>query len=269
MQKLMTVAAAALALSAVAGTALAADVTTAAPVADWNGFYAAALAGYGWGDSSTRWNRVSYGDYSNSRCADSDSDTTAYNGCGAVDVNPGGFTGALEGGYDLQRGNFVIGAVLDLGYMDLSGSARDGTNPRGYRKDTRMSLDPGFFGAAALRAGVSLGDVLVYGKGGGAFYAGEARVDDSCVSGEGCGPGRIHASDDGFRTGWTLGAGAEYRLDESWTLKAEYDYYDFGSTTVSGHASYVYDGTTFGGVKESWKNELTVQTLMAGVGYRF
>ena len=36
--------------------------------------------------------------------------------------------------------------------------------------------------------------------------------------------------------GWTVGAGAEYALSPSWSLKAEYQHFDFGSM------SYTYNG---------------------------
>ncbi len=38
--------------------------------------------------------------------------------------------------------------------------------------------------------------------------------------------------------GWTIGAGAEYALNPSWSLKAEYQHFDFGSM------SYSYSGCT-------------------------
>lgn len=268
MRKIMCAVAAGLALAGVATPAAAADVAPADAPADWSGFYAGVLAGYGWGDSSTRWDSVSALGQSYHFCSDTSENSGAYNGCGAVDVNSGGFAGAIEGGYDLQHGNLVLGAVIGLGYMDIEGSARDTTNPRGRRTDTTMSTDSGFYGSAALRAGVAVGNMLIYGKGGGALYFGESHVDDGCVSGKGCGPGRVHAANDGSRLGWTLGGGAEYRLNQSWTLKVAYDYYDFGTDEVSGKATFDSDrGLTT--VTESWDNELTAQTVMAGFDYRF
>ena len=35
-----------------------------------------------------------------------------------------------------------------------------------------------------------------------------------------------------FRTGWTVGAGVEWAIWEYWSVKLEYDYYDFGRGTV-------------------------------------
>ena len=35
------------------------------------------------------------------------------------------------------------------------------------------------------------------------------------------------------RNGWTVGAGMEYALWRSWTLKLEYDYLEFGSRSLA------------------------------------
>jgi outer membrane immunogenic protein len=36
------------------------------------------------------------------------------------------------------------------------------------------------------------------------------------------------------KTGWTLGGGAEWALNRSWSVKAEYLYYDLGTINVTG-----------------------------------
>lgn len=259
----------AIVLAGTASPSLAADVTIADTVVDWSGFYVGALAGYGQAHSETSWQSVTGDGQKFSNCIAQGDESTSYNGCAPVTFDPGGFAGAVEAGYDLQHGNLVVGAVVGFGYMDISGSERDNTNLRDRRTDNYMSTDSGLYGSAALRAGVAIDKILVFGKGGGAVYFGDSHVDDSCVLGPGCGPGRVHASGDGSRLGWTLGAGAEYRLSDSWNLKLEYDYYDFGSDKLSGKAEFVADGVTNATAKESWTNSLTAQTVMAGFDYRF
>jgi outer membrane immunogenic protein len=44
----------------------------------------------------------------------------------------------------------------------------------------------------------------------------------------------IPASSKTWRTGWTLGGGAEYAVTNRLSVKGEYLYYDLGSTTLGG-----------------------------------
>lgn len=66
-----------------------------------------------------------------------------------------------------------------------------------------------------------------------------------------CCTGLVDASQ---RVGWgyQLGAGLEYAQAESWTVKAEYAYMDFGSTTISGTAGGVGLKATPSGLTLTW-----------------
>lgn len=57
-------------------------------------------------------------------------------------------------------------------------------------------------------------------------------------------------SSDAFELGWTIGGGAEFRLDERWSLRAEYLYVDLASSVLSvdnslglGTNTITYDNT--------------------------
>jgi outer membrane immunogenic protein len=50
----------------------------------------------------------------------------------------------------------------------------------------------------------------------------------SCTSGGTCFAGNSSA----VSTGWTAGGGAEWRIDQHWSAKIEYQFVDLGSTTV-------------------------------------
>ena len=64
------------------------------------------------------------------------------------------------------------------------------------------------------------------------------------------------------RTGWLLGVGLEYAFMGNWSAKIEYNYMDLGSKAVT--------LTTTGGLAATAANvDLTVQTIKAGVNYRF
>jgi len=64
--------------------------------------------------------------------------------------------------------------------------------------------------------------VLLYGTGG--FALADEKVSATALG--------ITLSDSQTRTGWTIGAGLEWMFVPRWSLKAEYLYRRFDSTTV-------------------------------------
>ena len=60
-------------------------------------------------------------------------------------------------------------------------------------------------------------------------------------------------------TGWTIGAGAEYAIDNHWSVKAEYLYMQFPDVTKS-----VTDGATY-----AFKFKDSAQLARVGLNYRF
>jgi opacity protein-like surface antigen len=61
----------------------------------------------------------------------------------------------------------------------------------------------------------------------------------------------------GDRTGWIVGFGSEFALDKNWSIRAEYDYIDFGS-----QRTVASDGTFF-------NSKNTTQLVKIGIDYRF
>jgi opacity protein-like surface antigen len=68
------------------------------------------------------------------------------------------------------------------------------------------------------------------------------------------------ATDSFLRTGWTVGAGLEYALDDHWSAKIEYDYLDFGQQSIN-------FTTPIESVNSS--ASLNVQEVKAGLNFRF
>ncbi len=145
-------------------------------------------------------------------------------------------------GYNWERGNLVLGLELDLGSMDVSHSAAvPGTA-------LRSSLDSGFYGDITGRLGYSFGTALLYAKGGFAALDAEGKV--TAANG-------IVTPTNSF-TGWTLGGGLEYSLSSAWSVKAEYQHFDFGSEQSN---------LNIGGRDFKFDHDLTVDTVKAGVNY--
>jgi outer membrane immunogenic protein len=159
----------------------------------WAGFYLGVNGGYGWGGGG---------------------DTFTY-GADFTRAKPEGGFGGGQIGYNFQSGSFVYGVETDFQGGDIADSVT------GDRYTSRERMD--WFGTARGRLGFSLGQALVYGTGGFAY----GDVKQHAVLG-------ADAFDNaGTRTGYTVGGGVEFKLAPSWSLKAEYQYLDFGSEKLS------------------------------------
>jgi outer membrane immunogenic protein len=167
-----------------------------------------------------------------------------------MSVSSSGFLGGAQAGYNFQFGNFLYGIEFDLGGMDIGGSRTfvDTLTPA---RTFTVSGASGWYGDIAARGGFVYGNVLFYAKGGFAFFSGGVTVSDAFDG--------IH-QDGGTFTGWTLGAGVEYMLNPSWTIKGEYLYYDLGDNALS---------CCFGSTAGRFDNNLTMNTLKIGFNYIF
>lgn len=220
--------AAATALLAFTGTAHAADVPITqvfepAPVsiADWTGFYAGIFAGYGMASGET--DTVGTAAF-----------LTLIPG-GIVpedlDMDPGGFLGGLTAGYNYDFGGFVLGAEADiaLSHFDDSDSFVGGA-VLGTTLNTSISQTYNYFGTLRARAGYAVTpDLLLFATGGLAF----AEIEtDARVQGIAA-PNLVwEGSDDEVKFGWTVGGGAEFKVTQNISLKADALYFDLGESDV-------------------------------------
>ena len=169
-----------------------ASVPVAAPLFNWSGFYVGATAGWGWGNS-----RIC--NESNDECSPE------------FDVD--GFIAGGTVGYNWQMGSaWVAGLEADISYSDIRGIDRDQV-VFGCGAGCRTELE--WFGTARVRLGPAFDRFLPYVTGGLAFGAIDAT--SSGLSGG------------STRTGWTVGAGAEFAFAPNWSAKLEYLYVDLGS----------------------------------------
>jgi len=173
-------------LAAAAGTAFAADLPRSsapyyspapAAVYNWNGFYAGGNVGYEWGKVT--------------------------NSAG----NPTGLEGGIQGGYNWQSGQFVVGGEADL---QITG-ADDTFAPWKFANP--------WFGTLRGRAGYAMNNILFYGTFGLAY--GELK-------------GSFFGLDETkTHVGWAGGAGMEVGMAPNWSAKVEYLYMDLGSRAYS------------------------------------
>ena len=241
MQKTL-VAAALAAVLGVGGSAYAGDLASGGmrgapdlgPVAIWTGAYLGGNFGGAWGDNNT---------------TDLDGYWDKTYGSAALKTTQqiSGVLGGGQAGYNLQAGNMVYGLEIDFGYMGLSGSKVLTTNTPQVPETALAKQAGAFYGDVTGRMGFTYGLGLFYAKGGFAFFDGAAKASNSVAT--------TSSESDTF-TGWTLGGGLEYLVSPGWSVKAEYQYFDFGTQ----HSSVDYLGTTF-----RFDHELTAQTVKAGL----
>jgi len=119
-------------------------------------------------------------------------------------------------GYNTQLDAWVFGIEGDLSYTDIRGTT---TSPFGVNVSSRLN----WLGTVTGRLGIAWDRTLLYAKAGAAF--GETSVNARLPL--------IVAHGADTRAGWTVGAGAEYALPNNWSVKAEYNYIDLGTRTIT------------------------------------
>ena len=199
------------------------DVVVVADVFSWTGFYLGANAGYGWGDA----NHIA--------------GPTSGSGVNDLDID-GGFAGG-QIGYNWQIDQFVVGAEADIQWSGIEGSCAEGACGGNVPQSTEHEID--WFGTLRARFGYAAGEWMPYVTAGWAF--GEATRTT------GFGP----ASADRSLSGWTAGAGVEWAFNSNWSVKAEYQYIDFGKDTYEFPAGF--DPIV----------DLDFHTVRLGVNFRF
>jgi outer membrane immunogenic protein len=198
-----------------------------APLYDWTGFYVGAHGGGGWSNATL-------GDPTGANFAPLGTD---------VHVSGSGWLGGGQLGYNTQLGAWVFGIEGDLSYTDVRGST---TSPLGANVSTRLN----WLGTVTGRLGIAWDRTLLYAKAGAAFGENSYRV-----------PLAADFRGDDVRIGWTVGAGAEYNLFGNWSVKAEYNYIDLGTRTVT--------ATSPAGASIPIDAKATEHMIKLGANYRF
>ena len=232
MKKLLLSASAIVAVAALSTSAFAADLaarpytkapayTAPAQVYNWTGFYVGGHLGGAFGDSSS------------------------------IGGDGGRFMGGVQGGADYQFAtNWVIGIEAQYSWMDSNNTGR--LFPNG----TLVTGNNDQLGSVTGRLGYAWGPALLYAKGG---YAWKGSNDLGVTTG--LGAPAAFATSGNAKDGYTVGGGLEYMFAPNWSAKVEYQYYNFGNTTVTSLA------IPTPGNSASYNND--EHTVNAGLNYRF
>jgi outer membrane immunogenic protein len=236
----------------------------------WAGWYAGVNGGCSWGKSAT--------------------DVTFATFPGGVPIVPpaGSITSAdtklngaiagIQGGYNWQSGQWVVGIEGDVQWSGQRGSSNflcaatiaggpclPGSTflPAG-ATGTTLSLDQKlqWFGTLRGRAGWTVTPTwLLYVTGG--LAVGGIKTDGT-LSGFNPNGGEVVATGSSSTTkaGWTVGAGLEGVISGKWTGKIEYLYVDYG--TVNG--TFTDPGA---GIQASFSSHVTDNVVRAGLNYHY
>jgi len=232
------------------------------PVWSWTGFYIG--ANLGWAGSSNN-NLTNTG---------TDTGTGGLGSAlaaglipGTVGVSHNGFIGGGQIGYNWQLGPFWVAGV-ETDFDGLGGNS-----------STSVFAFPGVAGGAVpftttFTSGLdTLGTVrarlgwlwtpalLAYATGG--FAYGETKIGSSFTCPTCAPPAAAVISSSNTATGWTVGAGLEWRFAPAWSVKAEYLYVDLGSRSDT--ITYNYGPTS---TLTSTVNERD-NIVRAGLNYKF
>lgn len=113
----------------------------------------------------------------------------------------------------------MIGGEGDIALADIKGEAACPLAP--FNCETAVE----WFGSARLRVGHAFDRTLIYGTSGVGFGSVHREFVHPTF-----GPG---VSGSKTQVGWTAGAGVEFAMNNTWSVKGEYLYYDFGTETYA------------------------------------
>jgi outer membrane immunogenic protein len=157
-----------------------------------------------------------------------------------------GFIYGGQVGFNYQMGSWVFGIEGDFSF----GNVKRSESFLGGLVTGEVELDRII--TVAARIGYAFDRTLLYTKIGGAWTHEEYNFTVLGAT----------ASGGVDRSGWLIGVGLEYAFLGNWTAKIEYNYMDMGSKDVT--------LTVVGPIVVTPANvDLTLQTVKAGINYRF
>ena len=177
------------------------------PLFSWTGCYAGGNVGGGWGQKDL---------------TDSAGFLASLGGPNSANLDTSGYMLGGQIGCDYQfASGLVLGVEGGATGGDISGSTL--VVVPGDNATFRGKTD--FLSDATARVGYAWDRWLPYIKGGAAWAGNRYSVFDVSQA--------YDAEGLETRLGWTLGAGIEWALWDNWSIKLEYDYYGFGTRSVT------------------------------------
>jgi outer membrane immunogenic protein len=156
--------------------------------------------------------------------------------------------GGVQAGFDYQFAPNWVGGI-EAQYSWLNSNTTGVTFPGAVLITSKNDQ----IGSVTGRFGYTWGPALLYGKGGFAWR------DNPNIGVAVAGVPAAFATTGNNKDGWTVGAGLEYIFAPNWSAKAEYQYYNFGTTTFTAGPAPI--------VGSRFRDD--DHTVKVGVNYRF
>ena len=168
-------------------------------------------------------------------------------------------------------GKLVVGWEADMTWGNVNSTSTTTFGPSflppGVLTFTRgIGVNDKWTGTATSSVGIAHDRWLIYGKAGVA-WAHFDYTDNWNVNIVGIGVPLFTGLGSENRVGWTVGTGVEWAIWNNWSIKAEYDYLDFGNRTVA------INGTVLPGIINfpasfGMENTNHVNQFKAGLAHR-
>jgi outer membrane immunogenic protein len=232
---------AAIAVVGFASIASAADMPTKAPIRkavglapiSWTGCYVGANVGGGWGKEEL--------------VTAATANVAAGQDLGKPSLS--GWIGGGQIGCDYQTGSWVFGVEGMFDAANIRGSVLD---PAGLPTVIFGHTKQDWLGTGTARVGYAFDRALIYAKGGIAWTHYSRFYDNNS--------GLVIDTESDRRAGWVIGGGLEYMIVANWSVKAEYNYFNFGNPNEA------FSGS--GGPFVATIHD-RAQSVTLGVNYRF
>ena len=263
---------------------------------NWSGYYIGGNVGYGWGSANTV---TTIADGAFLACHFCDNvivggptvDHLIAQAAGSPKLEPRGFAGGAQLGYNWQTAHWVYGAEIDFSAFDQRDTANNSFVLPG---NTALAVGGGVCGTTGAetcignysttirtewlltvrpRVGYAWGHTLVFGTGGPALtrlkfsqtYSDNITYPLLVPPSTGAG-GSEHASASATKLGFALGGGIEQAIADNWSMKAEYLYVRFNGINAAG---VLTDG--FGGTANfaNSVDHFSISVVRVGLNYRF
>lgn len=264
----------------------------------WDGFYAGVTVGADFADADLNSSTTFCGGFnltipSNAfvagpnGCYFAQSSVDLVNAAGNQSVSSTEWSGGVLAGYNWQSGNFVAGAEVDFARHRRNETVSAGANYTNvnptYPFVVGQSIDTDWLVTARVRAGVTTGRALFYVTGGMAVTRVNYQMTfaDSpptpplfSINSRGSASSSILDTE----IGWAAGAGAEFKINDRWSITANYLHTDFDAAAMANNFTVVTVNSA-GGINgsptvvpnQTFTNRvnLSSDSVRIGVNYRF
>lgn len=173
----------------------------------------------------------------------------------AVNFAVRGPIGGGQIGCDYQFApNFVVGLEADIAAASIRGDANDP-----FFAGKNFASRTSWLASATGRAGYAFDRTLIYAKGGAAWARDQYDTTGAFLGFTSAATVREN------RAGWIAGLGVEQMIWDNWSIKLEYDHYDFGTRRVT----FFDPAGGLGGVVFDADVRQRIDAVKVGINYRF